>query len=156
VGNGGEPLLPEVKSYLEHIFQAPVVNVYASSEHLIMGMTLPGSNDMYLLEDDLIFELHEDHTCITNLFNPTMPLIRYRMDDVLRPCNDGSKQYPFIKVKQLIGRYEDAFLFTNSRGQEDFIHPIVIVELIVKGLDAWQIVIIDKTSFRFRARLTPG
>jgi phenylacetate-coenzyme A ligase PaaK-like adenylate-forming protein len=156
VGNGGEPLLPEVKAYLERVFQVPVMNAYASSEHLYMGLTLPGSDGMHLLEDDLIFEIEADHTCVTNLFNEAMPLIRYRMDDVLVPDPNGNGTWPFTKVKEVVGRLEDALTFTNQHGQDDFIHPIVIVELIVKGLKAWQIVLQSKTSFRFRARFDDG
>lgn len=152
VGSGGEPLLPEVKAYLERIFQVPVLNGYASSEHLHMAMSLPGSDGMFLMEDDLIFELQPDHTCVTNLFNDAMPLIRYRMDDVLVPEANGHSGYPFTKVKEIVGRHEDALVFTNRHGKDDFIHPIVIVELIVNGLNGWQIVLENKTSFRFRAR----
>jgi phenylacetate-CoA ligase len=156
VGNGGEPLLPAVKSYLERVFQTPIMNAYASSEHLYMGLTMHGSDGMHLMEDDLIFELNDDHTCVTNLFNTVMPLIRYRMDDVLVPELDGSNHYPFTKVKDIVGRHEDALVFTNRHGREDFIHPIVIVELMIKGLNAWQIVIGSKTSFRFLARFNDG
>lgn len=152
LGNGGEPLLPCVKSYLESVFQAPVVNVYASSEHLYMGMTLPGSDGMYLLEDDLIFELHDDHTCVTNLFNHVMPLIRYRMDDVLVPDAVGPRRYPFTKISEVVGRYEEAIIFKNRFGVDDFIHPIVIVEFFVPGLNGWQLLLLDKESFVFRAR----
>jgi phenylacetate-coenzyme A ligase PaaK-like adenylate-forming protein len=156
VGNGGEPLLPEVKAYLERVFQAPVVNAYASSEHLYMGVTLHGSEGMHLMEDDLMFELHPDHTCVTNLFNDVMPLIRYRMDDVLVPDLDAPNPHPLTKVKDIVGRREDSLEFTNQHGEDDFIHPIVIVELMVEGLNAWQIVLESKTSFRFRARLDAG
>jgi len=156
VGNGGEPLTPEAKACLERVFQIPVMNAYASSEHLYMGMTLLGSDGMHLLEDDLIFELGSDHTCVTNLFNETMPLIRYSMDDVLVPDLSGPNVYPFTKVKEIVGRRENTLLFTNQHGREDFIHPIVIVELIVSGLNAWQIVLENKTSFRFRAKLHAG
>lgn len=156
VGNGGEPLLPEIRALLERVFKVPVSNAYASSEHLYMGLTLPGSDGMHLMEDDLIFELHEDHTCVTNLFNQTMPLIRYRMDDVLVPDRTTTSTIPFIKVREIVGRYEDALVFRNRHGAEDFIHPIVIVELIIPGLDAWQIVLESRTSFRFRARFQAG
>lgn len=156
VGNGGEPLLPEVKAYLEHVFKVPVRNAYASSEHLYMGLTLPGEEGMHLMEDDLIFELKPDHTCVTNLFNEVMPLIRYRMDDVLVPDGEAPSRYPFQRVKDIVGRFEDALRFTNRHGREDFIHPIVIVELVVQGLNGWQIVLKDKTSFTFRARFDVG
>jgi phenylacetate-CoA ligase len=156
LGNGGEPLLPELKKYLERIFGVPVLNAYASSEHLYMGLTLPHADGMVLMEDELIFEMKDDHTCVTNLFNELMPLIRYRMDDVLVPDETGANPYPFTKVKDVVGRYEDALLFTNEHGKTDFIHPIVIVELIIKGLNAWQIVLESRTAFRFRARYEQG
>ena len=152
LGNGGEPLPPDVKTYLERVFKVPVLNAYASSEHLYMGLTLPGSEGLHLMEDDLIFETRPDHTCVTNLFNHTMPLIRYRMDDVLVPDSNGKSSYPFTRVKEVVGRMEDALVFTNRHGRDDFIHPIVIVELIIKGLRAWQIVLVNRISFRFRAQ----
>ena len=156
LGNGGEPLPPDVKTYLERVFKVPVLNAYASSEHLYMGLTLPGSEGLHLMEDDLIFETRPDHTCVTNLFNHTMPLIRYRMDDVLVPDSNGKSSYPFTRVKEVVGRMEDALVFTNRHGRDDFIHPIVIVELIIRGLRAWQIVLVTRVSFRFRAQFENG
>ena len=153
LGSGGEPLLPEVKTYLERIFKVRVFNDYASSEHLHMAMTLPDCEGMFLMEDDLIFELHDDHTCVTNLFNEALPLIRYRMDDVLVSDPAGASKYPFTRVREIVGRNEDALRFTNSHGREDFIHPIVIVEFMVSGLHGWQVVLESDTSFRFRAQL---
>jgi phenylacetate-coenzyme A ligase PaaK-like adenylate-forming protein len=151
--NGGEPLLSDVKAYIERVFGVRVTNLYVASEHLTMGLTLPGEDGMFLMEDELIFELHDDHVCVTNLFNYTQPLIRYRMNDVLRPDRAAPNRYPLTRVKEVVGRYDDALVFTNRHGEDDFIHPNVIVELLVPGLNAWQIVLLDKTSFRFRARL---
>jgi phenylacetate-CoA ligase len=159
VGNGGEPLMPEVKALLQRAFKAPVSNAYATSELLYMGLTLPGSGadgSMHLMEDNLIFELHDDHTCVTNLFNEVMPLIRYRLDDVLVPDTESENKLPFTKIRGIVGRAEDALVFTNKHGKEDFIHPIVIVELVIPGLNSWQVVLEGKTSFRFRARLEAG
>jgi phenylacetate-coenzyme A ligase PaaK-like adenylate-forming protein len=153
VGNGGEPLTPAVRAYLEKVFGVPVQNAYASSEHLYMAMTFPGHEGLWLLEDDLIFELHEDHTCVTNLFNDVLPLIRYRMDDVLVPEESGSSPFPFQRVKEVVGRHEHALTFRNEHGQQDFIHPIVIVELVVSGMHSWQVVLEDDASFRFRVQL---
>ena len=148
--SGAEPLRPDGKTFLETAFQAPAVNAYASSEHLFMAMSMPGSDGMYLLEEDLIFELHDDHLCVTNLFNPTLPLIRYRMDDVMF-LEPGVYQGPFRKIRDLVGRVEDTLIFTNREGREEYIHPVVIVEFSVPGLHAWQVVVRDKTSFVFRA-----
>jgi phenylacetate-coenzyme A ligase PaaK-like adenylate-forming protein len=150
--SGAEPLRPRGRACLQEAFGVPVINSYASSEHLFMGLTFPGSDGMYLLEDDLIFELHDDCTYVTNLFNDTLPLIRYRMDDVLVRQADSSSRYPFIKIRDLVGRSEDTPVFVNRDGVEDFIHPSLISELWVPGLNSWQIQLVDETSFVFRAR----
>ncbi len=149
--SGAEPLRARCRDVLQQTFQAPVINAYASSEHLFMAMTLPGSDGMHLLEDDLIFELRDDCTCVTNLFNDTLPLIRYRMDDVLIPEVDASGRYPFTKVRDLVGRTEDSPVFRNRDGVEDFIHPSLIGELWVSGLKSWQIQLVDPSTFVFRA-----
>jgi phenylacetate-coenzyme A ligase PaaK-like adenylate-forming protein len=100
----------------------------------------------------LIFELHDDFTCVTNLFNDTLPLIRYRMDDVLIPQKDACGRSALTKIRDLIGRSEDSPVFLNQDGVEDFIHPSLIGELHVPGLKSWQIQLVDQTSFVFLAR----
>ena len=102
----GEPLSPTDKEFIENTFECKLLNVYASTEFLYMGISKPEYGDMYLLEDDLIFELHSDHTCVTNLFNFTMPLIRYRMEDILIPVPENDRILPFTKVQEVIGRRE--------------------------------------------------
>ncbi len=156
VGNGGEPLQPDMQQLLERAFQTRVLNAYASSEHLYMAMTLHNQEGMHLLEDDLIFELHDDHTRVTNLFNDLMPLIRYQMDDVLAPDTAGSNPLPFRKVKTLVGRREHSLTFVNEHGQPDSIHPIVIVELMAPGVSGWQIALRNNARFLTRARLQDG
>ncbi len=162
VGNGGEMLPGQSKQYIESVFGVKMHNVYASSEHLYMGMNLDGDDGLYLLEDDLVYELHDDHVCVTNLFNRTLPLIRYRMDDVLVPDEVVSlatrrrRQWPYRRVRNIVGRRENALTLTNRRGEDDFIHGNIIVEFYVPGLAAWQAVSLDKTSFLFRVRYQTG
>jgi phenylacetate-coenzyme A ligase PaaK-like adenylate-forming protein len=162
IGNGGEMLPGQSKQYIESVFDAKMQNVYASSEHLYMGMNLDGDDGLHLLEDDLIYELHDDHVCVTNLFNRTLPLIRYRMDDVLVPNEAASvavgrrRAWPYRRVRNIVGRRENALTLANRRGEDDFIHGNIIVEFYVPGLAAWQAVALDKTSFLFRVRYQAG
>jgi phenylacetate-CoA ligase len=121
-----------------------------------MGMTMGDAPGMYLMEDEMIFEIASDHLLVTNLFNEALPLIRYRMDDVLVPVPGAPGSWPFRRIQEVVGRTEQALTFLNRHGVEDFIHPIVIVELIIEGLKAWQIVLLGKTSFRFRAQFEEG
>ena len=81
---------------------------------------------MYLFEDDLFFEFFDDQLIVTNIFNKTLPLIRYKMSDVLSPIVDKNNFYPFTKVSNFVGRQEFAPVFTNEIGEDDFIHPIIL------------------------------
>ena len=152
----GEPLSPTDKEFIENTFECKLLNVYASTEFLYMGISKPEYGNMYLLENDLIFEFHSDHTCVTNLFNYTMPLIRYRMEDILIPVPENDRILPFTKVQEVIGRREYTMLFTNKYGSDDFISPHAIDQFSIKDLRRFQIQLIDKQSFIFKALLNNG
>ena len=148
----GEPLFANDRELIESVFGVPVTNVYAASEHMIIGIGLPGLDGMVLQEDDLILEPRTDHTLITNLLNKTLPLIRYRMDDVLLPLDGHAPRWPAYRmIGEVAGRREYAPAFLNEAGQLDTIHAIVFVEFYVPSLQAFQIVIHDATSFTFLA-----
>jgi len=151
IASSGEPLHAGDRSVIEATFNGPLFNLYISTEHMFMGISKPRYQGMYLLEDDLIFELQDDHTCVTNLFNYTMPLIRYRMNDVLIPQPDENRILPFTKVTEIVGRNEYTPIFTNKYGSDDFISPHIINEIMVKHLERFQIQLIDKESFTFKA-----
>jgi len=153
VQSAAEPLSAEDKRYIQHAFQAPIINIYASSECLFMGMGKDEFNGTYLMEDNLIFEIHKRFMCVTNLYNYTLPLIRYQMSDHLVPIYDKQNQMPFIKIKEIIGRDEHVPVFINDKGEEDFISPCVFIDFYVKNLKQFQVYIIDKRSFVFKACL---
>lgn len=121
-----------------------------------MGISKLEYGGMYLLENDLIFELKDDHTCVTNLFNYTMPLIRYRMDDILIPVPDNERILPFTKINELIGRREYTMVLTNKYGNDDIISPQTIYQFFIKYLKRFQIQQNDKQSFIFKAVLNQG
>jgi phenylacetate-coenzyme A ligase PaaK-like adenylate-forming protein len=154
--SSGEPLNSNDRAFIESTFRAPLVNSYMCTEHVYLGIGRAEYKGMYLLEDDLIFEFHPDHTCITNLFNYTMPLIRYRMEDVLVPVRDTEKVLPFTKVREIVGRSEYIPYFEDICGKEDFISPHIINEFFVKNLKRFQMQVIDKRSFVFKTVAAPG
>lgn len=153
---GGEPLSVDDRAWLKTTFDAPVANTYAASEMLYMGISFPDEEGMVLFEDNVMFDFEHDHTLCTNLFNYTMPLINYRIDDVLVPDLDAESRYEHLVVREIVGRAEHALRFTNQFGEPDFIHPFVIVELFVPGLAQWQCVLRDDTSFTMRAKYDPA
>lgn len=155
IQSSGEPVTHAVRERVEQVFGVPLLNVYSPTEHLIMGLDRPEYDGMYLFEDDLIFEFGSSHALVTNLFNFTMPLIRYRMSDVFAPAEDDIQALPFIKV-DVVGRNENAPIFLNEHGEEDFIHPIIVAEFFAKNLRRFQLELEDRTRCTFRICLEPG
>ena len=154
--SSGEPLLSGSRPFIEQVFRAPLVNVYTCSEHLFMGASRPQRAGLQLLEDDLVYEFHDDHTCVTNLFNRTLPLIRYRMDDALRPMEGACGAGPFIVVQDVVGRCERPIVLLNNQQEEDFIHPLVMADLVAQYLLAFQLRIVSRSHFIVRVKLQPG
>ncbi len=155
VVTGGEPASPADLIDLKNAFGGAVFNNYGSSEHLLMGVLGPQDEAMTLFDDDLIYEPSEDHTLVTNLFNFTLPLIRYRMSDVLRPRHGDSSRSPYMKIEGLVGRSETVPMFTNEDGVTDFISPFTIIEIFVAGVQRFQMHLLGPASFRFAVCLDP-
>lgn len=106
------------------------------------------------MDDISLIEVKEDHILLTNLFNKTEPIIRYRIDDYVKIKNDVKDILPFTLVEDIVGRAEFVIWFENNEGKMDFIHPLIFTDFYVKGLDKLQIAIKSKTSFVFRAVIT--
>jgi phenylacetate-CoA ligase len=122
-------------------------SLYACTEHMMMGLSNPDHETMTLIDDNLVFELYDDHSIITNLYNYTMPLIRYRMSDIRRLVSPPGAR-PIV-IENLVGRTEQMPIFINSEGVKDFISPHTINEIFVKGVTRFQLQITGQTSFRF-------
>lgn len=154
----GEATTSSDKEVLTGTFGAAVVNGYGCSEHLSLGGSRPGSEEIVIYDDDLIMEIQPDHTLVTNLFNHTLPLIRYRMNDTLRPVANHDNA-PYMAIESLVGRNEIQPVFKNRDGAEDFISPHTINEIFVKGVTRFQLQLVNETSFNFRicmeSTLTP-
>jgi len=85
--SGGEPLSTEDKEFIQNTFSVPLVNTYASSEHCVMGIGAEKYEGMYLMEDNLIFEIHPGFVNVTNLFKAekeqTVQAIKERLGHIL-------------------------------------------------------------------------
>lgn len=150
----GESLGPTEKAALEESFGCVARNAYGCSEHLGMGVQVPDRGTLLLRDDELIYELHEDHCLVTNLFNYTLPLIRYRMSDILRPVAEKTDpSSPYLEIESLVGRSEIMPRFTNPAGAEDFISPHTINEIFVAGVARFQMQLTGRDSFRFLVTL---
>ena len=148
IAASGEMVTKADMQFLSAAFHgATALSMYACTEHLMLGISNPDGETMTLLDDNLIFEFYEDHSVITNLFNYSLPLIRYRMSDILRPVS--APQERRIVICNLVGRTEQMPVFVNGAGAKDFISPHIINEIFVKGVTRFQMQITGPSSFRF-------
>jgi phenylacetate-CoA ligase len=148
IAASGEMVTKADMQFLSAAFEgATALSMYACTEHLMLGISNPDGETMTLMDDNLIFEFYEDHSVITNLFNYTLPLIRYRMSDVLRPVSPPQARH--IVIQNLVGRTEHMPVFVNGGGARDFISPHIINEIFVKGVTRFQMQITGPSSFRF-------
>lgn len=129
-----EPLLPEVRAAAEEAFDAPVANCWGTSEGGVMAVGCWTSEGMHLNEDLVVVEAVDQHgnpvppgetsarVLVTNLFNPTLPLVRYELDDEIvlldEPCSCGSS---YRRVADVQGRVDDVFRYGDR-----VLHPHVI------------------------------
>ncbi len=152
--NCGEGIITKDKEYIEGVFGVSMTNLYGLAECAVMGVGKNRYDGIYLMDDLALVEIREDHALLTNLYNKTQPLIRYRINDFFEEKIDTCRQMPFTLVNNIVGRNEYMLWLENYEGKMDFIHPLVIVEFYVKGLEKFQIVVKDKKSFDFLAVIT--
>lgn len=153
----GEPLGASLRSYLEKIFNAPVVNFYGSSESLALGVEMNPAEGMQLFDDLNIIEVENGQMYLTCLYNYTQPLIRYRLTDTLTLAAAGEgAAYPFTRAVGLLGRDEDILWFEDGEGNEEFLHPLAIEGFCIDGLKDYQFRKTAKDVFEMYAQTTAG
>ena len=129
-----EPLLPEIRAALEETWGAPVGNVWGTSEGGGTGTSCGRGKGMHLTDDLLIIEPVDEEggpvppgarsakVYLTNLYNPTLPLIRYEITDEVtlldEPCPCGSAHR---RVDDIQGRLDDCFVYAVGLT----VHPLI-------------------------------
>lgn len=91
---GGEPIKPETEELIQEVWGSELINYYAASESLILGVERTDLKGFYLFDDVNYIEFGDDHILLTNLYNYTQPLIRYRMNDI--PADPKSGKFNLI------------------------------------------------------------
>jgi phenylacetate-CoA ligase len=130
---GAEPLLPEIRAAAEATWNVPVINIYGSSEGGAMGIACGAGPGLHLAEDLCIIEAvdvdgrpvapgeRSAKIYLTNLYNRTLPLIRYEITDEVTPltgsCPCGSAHRLIADVQ---GRLDDVFHYGSL-----VVHPLV-------------------------------
>ena len=136
-----EPLLPEIRQAAEGTWNAPVANMWGTSEGGVNAIGCFQQDGMHLTDDLLIVEPVDEHGTpvpagvrsdkiyLTNLFNPLMPLIRYEISDEIvvddAPCACGSSHR---RIEDIQGRNDDTFHYQEGVS----IHPHLFRSILAK------------------------
>jgi phenylacetate-coenzyme A ligase PaaK-like adenylate-forming protein len=123
-----------MRAVMERTWGVPVGSLYGTSEGCTTGSSCLMGPGMHLSDDLLLIEPVDadgrpvapgelsTKILLTNLFNPTMPLIRYEITDQLRvvpePCPCGCA---FTRIDDVQGRLDHTFTY----GGGVVIHPHV-------------------------------
>ena len=103
----GEVLFEFQEELLKSVFQAPVINEYGCQETAISGLSCPEFGRLHLDVDRCLYEIIDGELVTTDLFNYTMPLIRYQCGDRLQfdpdVCPCGRSQ----ATAKILGRSQD-------------------------------------------------
>ncbi len=136
-----EPLFDDVRESAEETWEAPVANLWGTSEAGIVGMGCFLEPGIHLADDMVIVEpvdadgnavppgVPSHKVLVTNLANTLQPLIRYEITDQVvmldASCSCGSAHR---RVADIEGRVDDEFAYANGVR----VHPHVFRSAIVR------------------------
>lgn len=160
-----DPLTQPMAKLIRQAFGVEPFNIYAATESVGMATECACHQGFHLFNDWHIFEVVDKNgepagantfgnLIMTNLYNYTQPVIRYRMDDSIilddKACSCG---WPFPLMKTIEGRVEQYLMFEQPNGIIKRLHPIIFVEFIVPGLEKLQVVQTDKNKLQLNVIL---
>ncbi len=160
----GERLSNGMKSDLEDFYQAEVFDVIGAREFGGLGYECPAHSGLHLNSDYFLFEfLHNGEPAsegelaemlITGLHNEAMPLIRYKIGDVVVPtkrerCECGSN---LVRLKSIDGRMSDGLVSTN--GERIAAGPVI--EFLESVLNMRDYQLMQHAPFIFELKVAAG
>jgi phenylacetate-CoA ligase len=149
---GGEPMGKEEMRRLSELFGSDVINYYGCTESILIGAGASWHDGIYLFDDLNFLETDsQSRLIITPLANNAFPLIRYRLDDIVEGfTKDFVPPLPFTYIDRIAGRVEELLWFENEKGKKDFLHPLFLDDLDVKGIEKYQFEQTGKSDFIMR------
>jgi phenylacetate-CoA ligase len=140
-----EALTQDVRALADCTWGATVLNVYATTEMGLIGVECPSACGLHVVEDLLTLEVVDEHNrpvpdgtpgckvLLTNLFNRTLPLIRYEISDIARvaqdPCPCGRAH---LRLAAVEGRQEDVVSLPGRNGGTVDVHALLLGETLLR------------------------
>lgn len=149
VSTNSEILDEGMRNTIRLAWQVEACNSWGSVEIGSVAMENNMYDGMIIAEDGVILELVDEHLqpvnhtrdarkiLATSLFNYSMPLIRYVIDDIM-DISSYAKDYPAYRViRSVLGRSTDWFYYNNIKIPPDAFMDILTV---VKEVNEYQII----------------
>ncbi|GLI54968.1 hypothetical protein PM10SUCC1_04830 [Propionigenium maris DSM 9537] len=152
-------LTPERRELIERAFGVSPLDFYAASEALGMASEIPQKKKLFLFEDYYKFEIVDEKLeevapgetgdlIVTSLYNYTMPLLRYRMEDRLKKSQ--VQDFNFTLIDEVVGRTLDDLTFEREDGSRDNISALQLVGMYFRGIKKVQFIQESKDTLRVK------
>ena len=140
----GDALTENMERIVKSAWDVPLFVLYTCSESFCLAVRYPGQgNEMTVLDDLNIVEVLGDNDrpvspgdqgriVITNLFNHTLPILRYELGDYAVRAGYRSDS-PFSRIRHLIGRQSENLPVLLRDGTEDALNPLILHEFCETG-----------------------
>lgn len=142
-----ETLGDHQREAIEQAFQCPVFDQYGCAEMAVVGYQQkdgryympPQYSIVEVLDDDdrPVVPGESGHLVCTGILNEAMPLIRYRMGDIVKTSKEQVEGYPYILFLDSIEGRTDDVVVTSSGARVGRLGPIFKG---VKGVSETQII----------------
>jgi phenylacetate-CoA ligase len=151
-----EMLLPKYREQIEKTFGAPVYNNYGCNDGGVISLECEHHQGLHYNDLESIVEVASPDEsgaggcAVTNLWNRSMPFVRYENGDLIAlsesgcPCN---RVYPLIRAVE--GRTGDILRFANGRSLGPPGLTLIFKEL---PIDAWQVVQTGSSALEIRLK----
>ena len=143
----GDLLTQGMEQKIQQAWQAPIYDIYATAESIFVAVKGPGQEEMVVIDELNILEVlgndkqpvspgEVGQVVITNLYNDTLPVLRYELADYVVAAERPDS--PYTIIRDLKGRVNDALPVILHDGNYDTINPHILGEFYVPGLEKVQ------------------
>jgi phenylacetate-coenzyme A ligase PaaK-like adenylate-forming protein len=159
LGGGGEVRPPTLADEVEGAWPGvPLVEHYALTEVGFAGGSCRKCRAMHLFDDLAIFEMLDDEgrpirpgetgrrMLVTNLYNLTLPIIRYEVSDMVTLAHGGNPcGRPWTKVLSVGGRAEELLQLSAFDGRPVSVDPATFRETLgrMAGVAEYQLTLVN-------------
>jgi amino acid adenylation domain-containing protein len=146
----GDLLTTESKQKILQAWGAPITNLYGASESLPLAVQKSSDEEMTVMDDLNILEIldernrsvepgHEGRVVITNLYNYTLPILRYELGDYVTRGRTNASGASMIQAIRP-GKANDALPIALDNGTRDTISPRALNSFYAPGIERAQFV----------------